>query len=305
MNGLLFRRNEIGMVTAMHAILLGFACLATTGGFASEPPTDPDPPEGAPQRGETIRSAPAQLLQLLTDSDVTYEIDYSDDASPDRFLRQESKRFRQELELGGDSVVDCRRGREEVADRDTASSDLIRLLRCFTPDDDNFARARTLASDSGLRIRELDWMPPGHLDPRDDGTALLLSSDSASWMFYFLAKAAWRHEPELRKEVSGTTEDDASLMEELFALIVLAGARANSEGNSAEAGGAPEDNVALDAVIAATEQGLLRGFALYEVIHRAYGIPLDALSSKDAAILERYLRTQVLVPEDAAPEDPR
>jgi hypothetical protein len=47
--------------------------------------------------------------------------------------------------------------------------------------------------------------------------------------------------------------------------------------------------------------GHLRGFVLYEVLHRRYGMTIRSVTAKDAADVDAYLQSYVFVPAGQAP----
>jgi hypothetical protein len=174
------------------------------------------------------------------------------------------------------------------------------MFRCFLSGEPGYEHVIRRAASQGLEAREIEFRPIADLIL---GEKVQINSEP-SWLFYALAKAAWRNEPQLRERYGGSAEGDrASLEEEMYALGVAAGAYANAiepdePEESAEGGEAgtsegavepPEPIPALDRLLEAIRADHFRGYVLYEVVHKAYRIPLDRLDEQDAEHVADYL----------------
>lgn len=271
----------------------------TTGGG------EPDPEAATPF---AYRHLPGELMKLVVDSPVAYNLHAGDEEegggrSPDALLEAERRRFGKRLNLRGEDRLACGRVLAEAQELQSAvgSEAYVPVMRCSRPGEDEHSTAVKQISRFGLRASEIDFRPVGGLQVTDEGVDLWAGS---AWMFYVMAKAAWRNEPDLRREQSGPENGERpSIEEELYALAVLSGAYVNSfdrdKGSTAEDEGAeadpPQRVEALDRLVDAVRAGQLRGYALYEVIHKAYGLPLDALGEADAAAVGAYVQAQVFV----------
>ena len=109
-------------------------------------------------------------------------------------------------------------------------------------------------------------------------------------------------EPELRKKYGGPDRGELpSVEEEIYGLAVAAGAYLNAKTAAGEDAGEAEAKEPfqpvpfLERLVEAIQGDRLRGFVLFEVIHKGYGIPLEALDEDEADDLAGYLMDDVIV----------
>jgi hypothetical protein len=110
-----------------------------------------------------------------------------------------------------------------------------------------------------------------------------------------MAKATWRNEPGLRKRYGGNESDAPSIEEELFAFRSAGQAYANGRTQPDDKGQAFAATEGLEWINQIEKAGHLRGFVLYEVLHRRYGISLKSLAAGDAKAVDDYLMAHVFV----------
>jgi tetratricopeptide (TPR) repeat protein len=257
-----------------------------------------DRPEGpVPTALDRYRQLPLELMERLDASKVKYEINVEAIDAPG--LVQEARaRFGNGLRLRGDDRVDCRNAVRNLGEElpKAGTMALLPMFRCFVPGTDEYETGALRARSLGLEPRVIAFSPVGAIA---GGETVRVQAES-SWLPYGLAKAAWRYEPGLREENGGPADPgELHLAEELYALGVLVGAYANSlepdePKESAEASALPERVPALDRLLDAAKAGLVRGYALYEVVHKTYGIPLDRLTVEDAEVVKKYLFAHVI-----------
>ena len=257
-------------------------------------------------RLDRFRVLPADLFEVVDESDVMYEVGIQTDR-PTGLLLDDRERFSRGLKLGGKDRIACRKA-SRILDEEVSTigaKALLPIFRCFLPGEPGYEHGIRRAASLGLEAREIEFRPTADLIL---GEKVQLNGES-SWLFYALAKAAWRNEPELRERHGGSKGGDrASLEEEMFALGVAAGAYANaldpddpeksaedSEPVTDEEPAAPPEPIpALDRLLEAIRANHYRGYVLYEVVHKAYHIPLDRLDEQDAQNVADYLFAHVI-----------
>jgi hypothetical protein len=241
------------------------------------------------------RSFPLNLMKLVADSDVLYNIHGDAGEDSENLLAAEIVRFSSGIQLDGSERIRCdrilKRAREKPAGVDRTA--LETLLLCSLPEDDAHSVVVEQADALSLEMREIDFRPRATLV---FGDAVDVYAEGP-WLAYALAKAAWRREPDLRAKVASKDPGERpSFSEELYALAVLSGAYLNAQDTTEEEAESAPRVESLDRLVDAVRADLFRGYALYEVLHKAYGIPLDALDPPDAKKVRAYLRRFVLVP---------
>jgi Flp pilus assembly protein TadD len=246
--------------------------------------------QAAPQE-ESPRLRPARLLKVMTESEVHYAIGAEVENASARFLDQEAKRFRKRLDLTGENQIAC--AADGDYSRRAKAQELglaLVILRCHP--DDNDARRRALGQLAGMgaTAREIDLALEGGVF-EEDGEVKICYSAGAPGMSYWLAKAAWPREGALSEAEGLGTAGSPSVEEEMYALAVAAEGYLNAlEGEGDKSG---KRRPAWDELVRVIEAGHLRGFVLYEILGRRYGMSLARLSEPDAAALDRYLRAFV------------
>jgi hypothetical protein len=176
----------------------------------------------------------------------------------------------------------------------------IPVFRCFFPGDDEYESAAARTTIFGMKMQEVHFAPAGVLQ-FGDGEASL-ATEEAHWLAYLMAKSAWRMEPELREKYGGPDRGELpSVEEEIYGLAVAAGAYLNAQTASEEDAGESEETEPfqavpfLDRLVEAIRSDQLRGFVLFEVIHKTYGIPLEALDEAAAGEVSDYVIDHVIV----------
>jgi hypothetical protein len=238
---------------------------------------------------------PGDVIDTMNASKVHYVIEKSEAVDTDRFLAAERARFREAVKLHGDDTVDCAKADDLSAAAIAAvgARALVPVFRCRLPGDEILEKSAKLVSLLGLVVRDLAPTVQGATSTEKDGVHIKI--DNPSWLGYVTAKAAWRHEPELRKRHGGGDSDAPSVEEELFAFRSAGEAYGNGRNQSNDKAQAFEPVASLDRINQIEEAGHLRGFVLYEVLHRRYGISLKSLSGADAKAVDDYLMTHVFV----------
>jgi Tfp pilus assembly protein PilF len=246
------------------------------------------------QAPEESSNIPMDLITTMTNSKKVYTVGPGDRADSERFLAAEQKRFKAGLKLRGDDTVDC--GKAGAVTSATLLASGIKtfypVFRCQWPGDEAFDDAVKRASLLGLVARDLAPAIQGAVVAEADGIQIKLVD--RAWLSYLNAKAAWRYEPELRKRYGGVETDAPSVAEEVFAFLAAAQGYRNSREPNDKGEAAPPDE-GLDRLCAIEQAGHLRGFVLYEVIHRSYGISLKSLSPTDGKAVGNYLGAHVFV----------
>lgn len=256
-----------------------------------------------------LRGFPGQVAKALIDSPKSYVIN-SDSVPKGDYRKKEGRRLARDLKLGTGNRVSCSRTLEQAMENAWAYD--VRAvepaMRCFRPTDRPYQEAMKLLTRMNLETSEISFAPDGSLF--EEGKKTHVDVQDSEYLPYYLAKAAWEGEKEFRVAQGGPEKGRrATLKEEFFALVTLAGGYLNSlepedgeaggkvgEGDNAEATREPPQHVpALDRLVAAIQSGDLRGFTLYEVLHKWYGIPLDNLSDENAEALWQYIRSYALV----------
>lgn len=244
-----------------------------------------------------FRSLPLELMKLVSESDVLYTVFSDPGEDAQSLLAAEIVRFSSGLEADGADPIPCGKVSSRLR-KDPASFDrttLKNLLLCYVPEEEDYGLATDGAARLSLRLSEVDFRPRATIVFGEEGTDV---HGEGHWFSYALAKAAWRKEPGLRTKVASRDPGQApTVAEELYALAVLAGAYVNALDKDRDEGEDPPEPLdCLDRLVDAARADLLRGYALYEVLHKAYGIPLNALSASDAREVRNYLDRFVLVP---------
>jgi tetratricopeptide (TPR) repeat protein len=232
------------------------------------------PPPASTSRLDRFRGLPADLFEVVEESELLYEIGIETDR-PTGLLKDERNRFSRGLKLTGKDRIACGKA-SRILDEEVQKSGaraLLPMFRCFLPGEPGYEHGIRRAASLGLEVREIEFRPTADLIL---GEKIQLNGES-SWLFYALAKAAWRNEPELRERHGGSKDGDRpSIEEEIFALGVAAGAYANvlepdepeesAEGSEAAAdedpAAPPEPIPALDRLLEAIEAAHFRGYVL-------------------------------------------
>lgn len=264
---------------------------ARSEGLLNEEPEEPTSTAAI----DRYRGYPADVLKLIEESDISYTIDTGDE-STNTLLQDERARFAS-LELQGNDRVSCARVSKKL-DEDMAANGaraLIAALRCFTPGEEEYEQAVLRAASLGLELREITFRPAGRLE---FGEGARVEVMNLPWLAYLVTKAAWRMEHGFRVNNGGPENGDRpSLAEEFLVAAVTAGGYANGlEPDEGEEGvpEEPEHDPALDRLLEAIEANQFRGYVLYEIIHKAYGLRLDRLNSDDAVAVDDYLFGHVI-----------
>ena len=168
-------------------------------------------------------------------------------------------------------------------------------FRCFVPGEAEYEQAVLRAASLGLALKEIDFLPAGNIE---FGENVEIKQIDQHWLLYLVTKAAWRMESSFRTD-NGGPEDPAhpSLAEEFVAVAVTAGAYANSLEPDEESPAAAQEvqrEPGFDRLLDAISTEHYRGFVLYEVVHKAYGVTLDRLTDEDAAAVNDYLFQHVI-----------
>jgi Flp pilus assembly protein TadD len=204
---------------------------------------------------------PAEVLSAIRASKAHYIIDRGRPSDTGRFFEVERQRYRAEPSLQRGDEINC------------AKADVL------------LATARN--RDVGI---------PGGTFTEADG--IHVHAMKPEWLAYLTAKAAWRNETGLRKKYGGADAYAPSVEEEVFAF------RAASQGygdGRTQSQGTFEQVPMLDRLMEIDRSGHLRGFVLYEVLHRRYGMTIRSVTAKDAADVDAYLQSYVFVPAGQAP----
>ncbi len=255
---------------------------------------------------DRFRGVPGDLFRLVEESAIVYEAGV-ETGRPGGLLEDERERFARTLELSGEDRVACRKAARRLHDEvpKIGVAALVPVFRCFVPGESGYEQGIGRAASLGLEAREIQFRPAAELVL---GEKVQLNGEGA-WLFYALAKGAWRREAQIRESNGGPEDGDrASLNEEIFALGVTVGAYVNilepdepeepsgevREEREDEAVIPPESTPSLDRLLEAIRADHFRGYVLYEVIHKAYRLPLDRLSEDDAQAVSDYLFGHVL-----------
>ncbi len=255
----------------------------------------PDAPEPLSERSAAeCRAVAADLFARLDESARTYNLGNSPDPA-DGLMRADRQRFSKRLSLDSGDRLKCKQALKTARETiDTADLEVLYpVFRCFLPGEHDYEEASRLTSTRGMRMDEISFEPAASIQTDPNGIEVRFDS---AWLGYAAAKAGWTYEPELRAGHAGPKDAEVpTLEEELFALAAAyAGYKAVIEPPE-DAETEPIDHVpALDRLVEAVEAGHLRGYALFEVIHKAYGVPLDRLTKEDSGAVELYLRTHVI-----------
>jgi Tfp pilus assembly protein PilF len=238
---------------------------------------------------------PGDVIETMNTSKVHYVVEKGEAEDTDRFLATERKRFREALKLHGDDTVDCAKADDLSAAAIAAvgARALVPMFRCRLPGDEVFDKSAKRVSLLGLVVRDLSPTVQGATFSEKDRVHIKI--DNPSWLGYITAKAAWRNEPELRQRYGGAESDAPSIEEELFAFRSAGEGYANGRSQPNDKAQAFEPVESLDRINQIEEAGHLRGFVLYEVLHRRYGVSLKSLSGADAKAVDDYLMTHVFV----------
>jgi Tfp pilus assembly protein PilF len=240
-------------------------------------------------------SEPARLLKLLTESKVHYLIGAQVESAGARYLEQEGKRYRQGLNLAGPAEVRCAEDGNYASLFAAHQQDIaVVILRCHPQEGASRRRALAQLTSVGLKARDIDLGLDGGVLEKDGKVQVVPPQAGVAGGFvYYLAKAAWPREATLRERVAGKGAGSPSVEEEMYALSASAEGYVNSLEHKDENGKTAAPNAAWDELVRVVRQGQLRGFVLYEILARRYGLSLARLSQSDAGDLERYLKAFV------------
>jgi hypothetical protein len=232
----------------------------------------------------------------MSASKLHYILEEGKEADTESFLAAERARFRGAHKLRGNDEVDCSAAAAGVtvaALNATGAAVLAPTFRCRQPGDGEFEKVAKQISVLGLVVRDVaPTIAGGVVTDKDDVHLKLVSP---SWLGYISAKAVWRNEPELRKRYGGAASDAPSVEEEVFAFHAASAAYQNGRKAPDDKGRTFDPVESLDQLDRIDQGGHLRGFVLYEVIHRRYGISLKSLSVPDAQAVTDYLLADVFV----------
>ena len=204
---------------------------------------------------------PADVVAAIGASKAHYIVGRGEPADSGRFLEVERERFQAEPSLNRGAEIDCAKADAVTS---AAPSDASRILALAIP-------GGTFTEGDGVHVR---MMKP-------------------AWLSYLTAKAAWRNEPGLRKKYGGTEAYAPSVEEEVFSFRAACQGYRNGRN---QPGATLEQIPILDRLVDIEKSGLLRGFVLYEVIHRRYGMTLRSQTAHDAVDVDAYLRVYVFAP---------
>lgn len=244
---------------------------------------------------------PALLLSTAESSALTYAITSTPpQAEAAAAFEEERKRFRSQLVLNGQDTVHCRAATKRLYE--TASvSDLVNVLRCALPGDKAWERASAMAGRFGLDVRDLT-PPLQNLHIARDGDEVRVECSDLNWLFYGLAKAIWRYEDGFCARFSACESDQPSLYEEYFALAANLQAYLNAkEQDETEEERVTEPDPLLETLIAVAQSGDMKGYVLFEILHKSYGLSLRSLDRENASMVEQYVSRFVLARTRAEP----
>lgn len=253
----------------------------------------PDPEMPASQ-GE--KSGIQKLMEIMEKSPVHYNLGMPSGEECQGFAASEGKRFQAAFAASEGDTAGCPRTLAEFRSRllpEPVSTSLL-ALRCSFPGDELYEAGLKALSLGGVQARDFTPAPPGCL-AAGEGRIDIKTTLDPGWMFYFMAKAAWRMEPALRREFAGEEVYQPSLQEEIFAFDVAAQSYGGLRKAAEEKGEAFAQDPLFEMLMTPDRPRILRGFVLFEVFHKLYRLRLASLNGDDAQALDLYLRTQVLV----------
>ena len=96
-------------------------------------------------------------------------------------------------------------------------------------------------------------------------------------------------EPTLRERYGGAESYRPSVEEEMFAWTAESLGYQRMRAEFLRKGDTYEADPVLDRLAEIVKAGDLRGFVLYEVLHKSYGLGLESLTAQDAKAVEKYL----------------
>lgn len=271
---------------------------ARTHGYLREADAPEEAADVAEEEGRvTAQSFLAQVFEITEGSDLVYKIDLGEVSEKDRmsYLKSEAKEFRAKLDLSGENRVTCARKLEEDLNALTAAlrttEELVRILRCHRLDGEGeWERFTQRATRLAVEVRDLSPAIAVRVRRRGDEIAV---DGLPPWSAYALTKAAWRNEAQLRVRYSDLEEYRPSVIEEVFALAsaiqMYSVLRDSEEGEEPW----PEEE-SFEVLLNVAGRQALEGYALFEILHRRYGLSLESLTPNAAAQVETYLRTFVL-----------
>jgi tetratricopeptide (TPR) repeat protein len=241
------------------------------------------------------------VIQTAEDSDQTYVI--GDEPTPEEisaFREAEGAAFRKSVNLSGADRVDCKKTLQEfdAAIMGTQSLDkAIQVFRCFLPGSPEWDGTAQRLSRMGMGIR--DRSPAVSISIARNESGIDVKAGDAYWLFYAFAKAVWRYEESLRLAFSEMDSYEPTVLEEMLAVASAAhtylSLRSEEEGEGAEEEDDFEEDPGMESLVKVIEDGLLRGFVLFEILHNRYGMSLKSLPAEDAEQIDRYLRKYFLV----------
>ena len=245
------------------------------------------------------KDLPSLILLLLTESPLSYEIGMElNESDAAKFRQAEGRRFRDGLDLGdGESEV-CGSFQEDlfaVKNAYSAKDSILDLLRCHPLDTEDWERLRKVARGMNLTIRSLPFQPKIRI--RTKKKKILVRTDER-WMFYGLTKAALRYEKNFAAQLGIETPGEPTVKEEEIAVLVLAYGYLNSREDNKNAENTEpiaRDPLLEDLALISSNESLLRGYVLFEIMHQQYGLGLRSLSPTDAAAVDHYLQNFVVL----------
>ncbi|MDQ7007148.1 MAG: tetratricopeptide repeat protein [Acidobacteriota bacterium] len=254
-------------------------------------------PARQPSKMARMRAYPREVMEAILNSTRSYKVDtqavFDEDAR-----RREGERMAR-MALGSGDRVSCRSALTSARKNLLALATLALepVLRCYRPGDEPYEEAIKMLSRLMAHASEIIFAPRGEVEI--DGKTTHIGIEDNDYLMYFLGKAAWHGEKEIRLAHGGAdvAQGRPSMAEELFALETLAGGYLNALKQGEEDASAPQQRKTpeFERLLAAIRRGNLRGFALYEVLHKWYGVRLDNLSRGEAQALRKYLQEQVLI----------
>jgi hypothetical protein len=236
---------------------------------------------------ERFRKLPLQILKLVSESDRPYliEVDPSEEEIVG-YLERERDLFREGLVFTGDHRIDCGRAVETI-EKAQSSHELYDVFFCAYPGDEAWQRAVDGLSRLGLVFHD---MAPEFRIVIDNGEEqAVIKATTSAWLSYALAKALWKNEPNLRLELHGEARYTPTVVEEKIAFYAGVAAYLNSRAPSEEIAEPADEDPDMENLVRVVESGRLRGYILFEVLHKTYGVSLQSLSTADRAAVSDYI----------------
>jgi len=236
---------------------------------------------------ERFRKLPLQILKLVSESERPYliEVDPTEEEIVG-YLARERDLFRNGLVLSGEQRIDCGRAVEAI-DRAQAGHELYDVFLCSYPGDDAWNQAIHGLLRLGLVFHDL--APEFRIVIDNGEKQAVIKASTSAWLSYALAKALWKNEPDLRLELRGEAQYSPSVVEEKIALYAGVAAYLNSRMPSEDASEPADEDPDMENLVRVVESGRLRGYILFEVLHKTYGVSLQSLSTADRAAVSDYL----------------